>query len=418
MLEWKVTPMMMRCLAPAVLCVSVLAVTAAGQTSLSLQEAVATALKEHPALQASTDRVAVTEALRRQAALTPNPKLILQSENTRPYLNSSFVYWRDTDNFAYLQQTLETAGKRDRRVELAAANIRRAEIERELLERQIAGRVKLAYWAAAGASRAASLLREDRAKFQNIIEYHEIRVREGAVAEADLIRVRLEGERLAIALNAAELEAERARIHLFREMGRMEFPEVTFNDPLEPLPEPPLVDIEQALERRPEVRLSMQMVDTARANLRLQQVTAKPNVDVLLGYKRTAAMDSLIGGVQVDLPFQNRNQGNISAAEADIRVAESALAATKALVKAEIAAATRDVELRRRQLGDSFQAMRQQAEQTASIAEAAYREGGTDLLRLLDAQRVRIETQLFYQRALAEYRQSAAALETALGVAP
>ncbi|MBL8222473.1 MAG: TolC family protein [Bryobacterales bacterium] len=411
--------MMPRCPTPAVLCTYLLASAAiAAETPLSLHDAVATALQEHPALQASADRVAVGEALRRQAALSPNPKLILQSENTRPYLNSSFVYWRDTDNFAYLQQTLETGGKKDRRVDLAAANIRRAELERELLRAQIAGRVKLAYWAAAGAGRIAALLREDRASFQRIIEYHEIRVREGAVAEADLIRVRLEGERLGIALNAADLEAERTRIHLFREMGRTEFPMATFADSMEPLPDTPAVDLEQALDRRAEVKLAMQMVDTARANLRLQQVTAKPNVDVLFGYKRATGYDSLIGGVQVDLPFQNRNQGNISAAESDIRVAESALAATKALVRAEIAAAGRDVEMRRKQLGESLQAMRKQAEDTARIAEAAYREGGADLLRLLDAQRVRIETQLFYQRALAEYRQSAVNLETALGVAP
>jgi len=403
----------------AVLWIYCFATAATGaETPLSLQDAVARALNEHPALQASADRVALSEALRRQAALSPNPKLILQSENTRPYLNSSFVYWRDTDNFAYLQQTLETGGKRDRRVDLAAANIRRAELERDLLRAQIAGRVKLAYWAAVGANRIAALLREDRASFQNIIQYHEIRVQEGAVAEADLIRVRLEGERLAIALNGADLEAERTRIHLFREMGRTEFPMATFADSMEPLPDAAAVDVEQALERRSEVKLAMQMVDTARANLRLQQVTAKPNVDVLFGYKRATGFDSLIGGVQVDLPFQNRNQGNISAAESDIRVGESALAATKALVRAEIAAAARDVEMRRRQLGESLQAMRKQAEDTARIAEAAYREGGADLLRLLDAQRIRIETQLFYQRALAEYRQSAVNLETALGVAP
>lgn len=411
--------MIPRCPTPAVLCTFLFASAAfAAETPLSLQDAVALALKEHPALQASTDRVAVSEALRRQAALSPNPKLILQSENTRPYLNSSFVYWRDTDNFAYLQQTLETGGKKERRVDLAAANIRRAELERELLRAQIAGRVKLAYWAAAGAGRIAALLREDRASFQGIIEYHEIRVREGAVAEADLIRVRLEGERLGIALNAADLEAERTRIHLFREMGRMEFPMATFAESMEPLPDAPAVDVEQAMERRAEVKLAMQMVDTARMNLRLQKVMAKPNVDVLFGYKRATGSDALLGGVQVDLPFQNRNQGNITAAESDIRVAESALAATKALARAEIAAAGRDVEMRRKQLGESLQAMRKQAEDTARIAEAAYREGGADLLRLLDAQRVRIETQLFYQRALAEYRQSAVNLETALGVAP
>ncbi len=410
--------MISRCSTPAVLFITISAIAATAQEPLSLQDAVSTALQQHPALQASADRIAVSEALRRQAALSPNPKLILQSENTRPYLNSSFVYWRDTDNFAYLQQTLETAGKRDRRVDLAAANIRRTELERELLRFQIASRVKHAYWAAAGASTIAALLREDRASFQGIIQYHEIRVREGAVAEADLIRVRLEGERLAIAQNAADLEAERTRIHLFREMGRTEFPAATFADPLEPLPDTPAVDIEQALERRPEIKLALQIADVSRANLRFQQVTAKPNVDVLFGYKRATGYDSLIGGVQVDLPFLNRNQGNISAAESDIRAAESTVAATKALIRAEIAAAARDVELRRRQLGDSFQAMRKQADDTARIAEAAYREGGADLLRLLDAQRVRIETQLFYQRALAEYRQSAVNLETALGMAP
>ncbi len=410
--------MISRCSTPAVLYIAGLAFAAAAQTPLSLQEAVSSALRQHPALQASADRIAVSEALRRQAALSPNPKLILQSENTRPYLNSSFVYWRDTDNFAYLQQTLETAGKRDRRVDLAAANIRRTELERDLLRFQIASRVKLAYWAAAGASTIAALLREDRASFQRIVQYHEIRVKEGAVAEADLIRVRLEGERLAIAQNAADLEAERTRIHLFREMGRTEFPEASFTDPLEPLPDTPAIDIDQALERRPEIKLALQIAEISRANLRLQLASAKPNVDVLFGYKRATGNDSLLGGVQVDLPFLNRNQGNISAAESDIRAAESTLAATKALIRAEIAAAARDVELRRRQLADSFQAMRKQAEDTARIAEAAYREGGADLLRLLDAQRVRIETQLFYQRALAEYRQSAVNLETALGVAP
>jgi len=126
----------------------------------------------------------------------------------------------------------------------------------------------------------------------------------------------------------------------------------------------------------------------------------------------------MVGGFQMDLPFRNRNQGNIAAAASDIRAAEASLAATEALVRAEVNAAQREVEIRRRQIGDSIRTMRQQADETARIAEAAYREGGTDLLRLLDAQRLRIEMQLFYYRALADYRQSIVALETALGVMP
>jgi outer membrane protein TolC len=62
--------------------------------------------------------------------------------------------------------------------------------------------------------------------------------------------------------------------------------------------------------------------------------------------------------------------------------------------------------------------MLQRADESARIALAAYREGGADLLRLLDAQRVRIELETLYYRTLSEYRQSIVALETAMGVNP
>ncbi|MBI3682855.1 MAG: TolC family protein [Acidobacteria bacterium] len=392
------------------------AVTAAAQTNLTLKQAVDSALKSHPLLEAGAERIQVAEGFRRQAGLMPNPRLVLQNENTRPY--SPFVFSRDTDSFSYLHQTFETAGKRDRRVDVAAAGVRRAQLERELLERQIAGRVKLTYWLAAGAHRAVQLLAESVSTFQRIIEYHEIRVKEGAIAEADLLRVRLEGERIAIALSQATLEAERARIHLFREMGQSQFTAVSFADALDPAPEAPAAELQQAVEQRTEMRLARHLIEQARSNLRLQQAVARPNVDVLFGYKRATGFDTMLGGVQMDLPFSNRNQGNIAAATSEIRVAESTLAATEALVRAEASAAQREVELRRRQVGESLKTMLQQADETARIADAAYREGGTDLLRLLDAQRLRLEMQLLYSRALADYRQSLVALETALGIAP
>ncbi|HBY63306.1 MAG TPA: hypothetical protein DEH78_26080, partial [Solibacterales bacterium] len=133
---------------------------AAGQTPLSLREAVDRALAAHPSLAASEGRIAASEGLRRQAGLAPNPRLILQSENTRPYGNPSFRYWRDTDNFAFLQQPIETAGKRDRRVEAAGAGVERAEREREVLRWTIAARVRQAYWQAAGARRIQDLFAE------------------------------------------------------------------------------------------------------------------------------------------------------------------------------------------------------------------------------------------------------------------
>ncbi len=387
------------------------------QAPLTLEEAVASALKQHPLLQASEERVAVAEGQRRQAELRLNPRLVLQSENTRP--QSGFSYSQDTDNFAYLQQTFETAHKRDLRVAAAGAGVERVRLERELLSQQIASRVKQAYWMAVGAKRAEDLLRENQSTFGRIIDYHVIRVKEGAMAEADLIRVRLEGERLAASLNTAMLEAERARIHLQREMGLVAFPAVQLTGTLDATATPrEPADSAVAMERRLEMKLARQGVMQAQANRSVQEAAVRPNVEVLFGYKRTSGYNTMLGGVQVDLPFVNRNQGNIAATSAEVRFAEATVAATAALIRAEVEAANREYEMRRRQVGESLLVMLRQAEETARIAEAAYREGGADLLRLLDAQRLRIETQLFYSRALAEFRQSIVALETAMGVAP
>jgi cobalt-zinc-cadmium efflux system outer membrane protein len=137
---------------------------------------------------------------------------MFQAENLGANGAPGFAYGRDADTFAYLTQPIETGGKRTRRVDAATAATKRAGLERELLARQIAARVKLAYWGAEGAERARSVLDETLRTFAQIVAYHEARVREGAMAEADLLRVRLESERIALAANTAQLEAERARI--------------------------------------------------------------------------------------------------------------------------------------------------------------------------------------------------------------
>jgi cobalt-zinc-cadmium efflux system outer membrane protein len=398
---------------------AVLSFAASAQTTLSLREAVSRALAIHPLLAAGSSRIEASQGLQRQAGLRPNPRLVFQVENLRSGGIPSFDYSRDADTFLYLTQPLETAGKRGRRVEAAAAGLRRSELERELLAHRIAGQVKRAYWAAAGAQRLHELLLETERNFRQVVEYHELRVREGAMAEADLLRVRLEGERLAINANSAALEAERARIQLLREMGQAEFPDTRLTEPFEetgaPPPEPAIA---QALENRPEMKLARQALEQTRAAVRLAEVEWKPDVELLAGYKRTAGFTTALAGIQFGLPFLNRNQGRIAAITAEFRAAESDLAATGAVVAAEVRSAFTESDMRRRQLAESLQALREHAAESSRIAQAAYREGGTDLLRLLDSERNRLEIEMLYFRTLGEYRQSLAALETALGVAP
>jgi outer membrane protein TolC len=65
---------------------------------------------------------------------------------------------------------------------------------------------------------------------------------------------------------------------------------------------------------------------------------------------------------------------------------------------------------------DTFQnGLLEQADESRTISVAAYEEGGTELLPVLDAQRTRSEIREEYFKTLFEYRASIVALELAVG---
>ena len=197
--------------------------------------------------------------------------MFLQTENLRNWSSIHSDNSQQTDTFAYLSQPIEVAGKRGLRTATADAARRRTEVEREVLERQIVVQVKRAYWNAVAASRIHGAILENLELFRQIIDYHEKRVREGALPEADLLRVQLEGERLRLAANTASLDADRARIELQRSMGQTEFPALQLTATLDAAFPAPAVDVDKALRERPEMRLARQMREEATANLALQR---------------------------------------------------------------------------------------------------------------------------------------------------
>lgn len=388
------------------------------QVRLGLQDAVRLALEKNAYLSAGEQRLGVSRGLVQQAGLKPNPRLYLQQENVRFWQSPGINYRRDTDTFAYAGYTVELGGKRERRVEYAAANVSRLEADQALFSRQVAARVGAAYWTAAGAARVVSLLAEERHNLAQVVRYTESRVREGAAAGADLVRIQLESQRVDALLAVAEQDAERSRVGVYREIGIEPVESVEFSDPVERLQDVSIPELPTVLERRPEVTLARRALLQAEANLKLQRSNARPDPDFLLGYKRTAGYDTLIAGVQINLPVRNRNQGFIAAAEAEVRGARDTVRAVETQVRAELQASERDYTLKRKLVSGELISMVQRSKDASRIAQFAFREGGVDVLRLLDAERIRIETQLLYTRSLADFQQSAVALQVAAGVNP
>lgn len=384
-----------------------------GQAVLSLQDAVAYALSHRPEVRAASDRVAASERLRSQAGLIPNPRFLFRKEDFTDHLNigeNSQTYWEGS-------QLVETSGKRGGRIAVAQQGMEQNRLQAELERRQIVLNVRESYWKAKAAQSLAALYGQDADYFRQVIEYHEARFREGKIAEVDLLRVRLQGEQIRAAAANARLDSEKALLMLAQEMNAAPNSSWVLSEDFKTLEEPkPLPAGTDATSLRVEGRLARQAIAGAEAQTRLQKANGRPDLLFTGGYKRDVDIDTPVAGVQFDLPFFNRNQGTVAAAHAEEDAARESYQATRNRLAAELELANREYAMRREQYLQAFKPLLQQAVEISDISRAAYQAGGLDLLRLLDAERARVDAELSYVRALEGFHLSVAELNYAEGV--
>ena len=145
---------------------------------------------------------------------------------------------------------------------------------------------------ARGAQDTRDLLRADVDTFQRIVDYHAAQLSVGAIAEQDVLRTRLEGERLAIAANLAALAALHAPkgSNCRKRIGDADYGDVVLTDALDVRDATVAqVPFEKVLKKqRPSVTAARAALVEAKARARVQDVAARPNSVALLGYKTHA----------------------------------------------------------------------------------------------------------------------------------
>ena len=383
---------------------------------LSVHDAIQQA-QAGPVAREGQDRVDAAHGLITGAALRPNPRLYLSSEDIQPW-NKDFNFVNNTEDFGYLAQLVELGGKRSSRLGLARATYTQTESERNLLFQQIAGRVAAAYWTVVASEGVVSLLEQDMKAMDAIVLYNKERVDAGALRGVDLIRVQIERDRLQLALEAAHRDAALSRIDLFKQMGLEPQTNIVLTDRLESSAPIKMQAVATVLAARADVAVARDAVAIAQTNLKLQHSLGVPDIDVLAGYKRNSGADTLYSSVQIPLNFRNRNQGEVERAQSTVRLQQDRLLQLELSVRADIDAAQLAYIHQQRIVHEVLPDMRARASQNLAIMDDAYRTGGVDLLRYLDAERTAFDIEVSALRTQAEFQQSAVRLQIAYGVQP
>jgi cobalt-zinc-cadmium efflux system outer membrane protein len=407
---------MVRILVSLLCCAALLAVGGRARAQdrlarLTLDEAVEIALRANPTLRAKGYEFEATRANEITAGLIPNPTAAFTSEK---YGGTSFLEHTFT-----LGQTIETGGKRRRRLDSARAASRVSEFELADVRRQVVFQVKKAYTDALTALAALQLAEQNLKTLNDLERLQRLRAEKGDISELELLRIQVQQyafQRDATdarqALNAAKV-ALRAVVGPDRVADEFEVVgELAFRDF-----EYTRTDLYRlTVASRPDIRAAEAAREKARADQNLARANAWWDVTPQLEYKRTDTNEQTVGfGVSMPLRIFDRNQGEIARTRAETSrvdavreaVANQALSEVDTVYSALLAEREKLIALR-----DTYLPKAQKARETV---EFAYRRGGASLIDFLDAERTYRETSLEHLRSLGNYWTAVYQLEAAVG---
>lgn len=382
---------------------------------LTLDEAVEIFLDRNLDIESARLQVDRVRADRIAARLRRNPDITVTAENFKFSGDPSFGSLYE---FAVsYSETIELGGKRRLRTSVADLNISVAETRlADALRRGVAG-VRRLYYEAVLARGQVDIASENRDAFEQLVQYNQARFDEGAIPEAELIKVRLERVQFDRMLRQAELVRDRAVIRLVELLGDGEFEgrRVTGELGFSPMPYDLAALKAIALDERPDVRAASIEIALAADRSLLERARGTPDISPFVGYKRVASSNTVLFGVSIPLPFHDRNQAGVARAVTDERQAETQLEVLRNRTLAEVESAYRGWESAREQVALFEDELLDRAEESYAIADVAYREGATELLPLLEAQRTQVLVRDQFLQTLFDYRTSILDLELAVG---
>jgi cobalt-zinc-cadmium efflux system outer membrane protein len=382
---------------------------APAEPPLTLSQAIDIALAANPALVGDRLQIEVARAGVDVARQRPNPELALEESRETPH------------DAATLSQTIETAGKRRRRVELAEAGVGSREAQLARAVNDVRNRVRRAFYALASAQvRLAGT--------EGLLHLSE-RVRDAARARFELGDVpRLDVLQAELATAQAESEAQSvaaqavsARIDLNTLLARPpEAPTQVSGGPLEAdrIADSPTA-ARRALTANAELAVLDRGIAEQKARVALTRAQQRPDPIVQGSITHRSPPDFDWGwraGLTLVLPIFTRRGAAVQVEERTLAQLEAERNARAAEISGQVYAAAANAAARQRELLRFRTQILPQVEEVERMAEDAYRSGQTGLPALLQSLQATRDIRLRAIQAEADYQTALADLENVMGV--
>ncbi|GAB3023271.1 TolC family protein [Spirosoma pulveris] len=411
--------------------------TASAQTTLTLRQTLQQVRENSPALRVERLNINAAQADQTTANLRPNPvlnnqTLVQLAQPTGaavplPGAEGVGVLNRQRRQF-WLQATKEfdIHNKRLYRNRFAEASTNLAVQSVAETERGVLFDAANRYLDAWYARVQLALLQRAKANVDTLVQLNKVRLKNLVITETDLTRTQLISDQYDIQTRTALQDVRNRLSELRLVVGVADSINVALNDSIinpaftNPLSLYPTVTasadslLQVAAASRTDVRVAEANLETARRNVDLQQVLAKPRNEAGLIWNPQNAVPYAGVFLTLELPVYSRNQGEIQKSRVLQEQAGQAAALVQARIRSEVVTAYQSFATSRQNI-DRYVGIRRDADRVLASVRYAYLRGATTLIDLLQAQTSWFDTQTAYYQALYTHRQNYVRLLYATG---
>jgi len=366
-----------------------------GQETLSLEDALARAgvstrfesssSSDNPRLIGPVAEADAAQARIDQARLRPNPQLSIEMEDFAG--SGAFSGLQSSEYTISIGQQFELGGKRGARIQAAQALANAAGTRTDLARADLALLVRYRYLGAVSAQAKLVLATEIVDRNRELARIARALVEAGREPPLRAMRAQAalaEAEADKEAARAASMAARTALSALWSDQPVAQATPATFPAIAIPVGE---IGAEGGLS----YRLVRDEREAARAMIRRERSMGVPDPTFSAGVRQfeESGDTAFIVGVSIPLPFSNRNQGNVQAAEAELRAVTAREAVVLAELRQRIAQAQSDYLAAVARVETLSQASLPQAEEALRLVQIGYRAGRFPLIEVLNTAEAR-----------------------------
>lgn len=314
---------------------------------IKLEDAEKMFLDSNYQLLAQKYNIDAQQALVVQARLYPNPNLSISHGLYSGTLKQFFPLGANDETSATLSQLILLAGKRNKQIKLQQANVQLSEYQFFDLIRTLKYTLRTDFFNIYYLQQSAKVYDEEINALQKVVDAFIQQEGKGYIAEKEVVRIKaqlysMQNEYGSLINQINDVQSE---LKLILQARPYEYivpvPDSVSIASLDPNKYPLNVLVDSAYKNRTDLQIAKTNTQINKLNYNYQKSLAVPDVSLSLGYDEQGSfLANFVGiGASIDLPFFNRNQGNIKSAKAMIDFSNASQKSTQATVDENVARA-------------------------------------------------------------------------------